>query len=304
MFACMVSCSLRAQQVSELKAVNGTKLFVSVQGKGKESLLVLHGGPGLNHTYFMPHLNEVEKKFSVIYYDQRASGQSHVPSPDSISIEFLVNDLEELRKLLKIKKLNILAHSWGAVLAVHYALAYPGKIKKLILTNPAMLSREYDQEAAKLAKAKTSPEDSVHRAQLMASGEMDVKKYEDFMLLSFKSSAFDPTNLKKLDLNLPANFQEASKALFTGLMKDRAHQVDLYPRLSALKFPVLIITGVADIIPPASIEKLQSNLPFVSMQEFKQSGHFPFIEETTKFNQIVIQFLEQKGKNKSKKASR
>lgn len=254
--AWLMSFSLQAQQqLSELKDVNGTKLFVSVRGNAKEFLLVLHGGPGLNQAYFKPHLSDLEKKFRVIYYDQRASGQSRIPATDSISIKFLVNDLEELRKLFNIKKINILAHSWGAVLAMHYALTYPRQVDKLILCNPAMLSREFDQEASKLSKAKTSREDSLHRAQLMASGEMDVKKYEDFMLLSFKSSAFNPANMMKLDLNLPPNFPEASKALFTGLMKDPAHQMDLYPKLSSLKFPVLIITGVADIIPHTSFKK-------------------------------------------------
>jgi proline iminopeptidase len=234
------------------------------------------------------------KDFKVIYYDQRACGRSAIPSPDSISMKFLVEDLEALRKDLKINTLDILAHSWGAVLAVHYARSYPGNIGKLILSNPAMLSREYDAEAARLSKAKTSKADSLKRAELMASGPMDLKKYNDFFLLSFKTSAYDPNNLQNLNLDLPETFPEASKALFSGLMKDPAALDNLYMALDKLNFPVLIINGKADIIPPASLERLQKNLPQAELATFERSGHFPFIEEGEKFIQVVKTFLQKK----------
>src|SRR5687767_4673047 len=228
-----------------LRKINGTELFVAIHGKG-EPVVVLHGGPGLNHSYFRPHLRPLEENFKVVYYDQRASGKSRIPSPDSISIKLFTEDLEALRKELKLNKINLLAHSWGAVLAVHYALAYPGSINKIILSNPAMLSREYDKEAAALMKAKTTPEDSIAKAQLIGSGTMDVKKYEKFFILSFKSSAHDPAKLAGLNLDLPANFSEANKALFSSLMKDPAQLDNLYNDLAKISSPVLIIHGEAD----------------------------------------------------------
>ena len=297
------SCIAHAQSKSGIKTLNGTRIFLTQNGEG-ESLVVLHGGPGLNHLYFKPHLEILEKNFQVIYYDQRASGKSATPSStDSINMNFLVNDLEAIRKEYRIDKMNVLAHSWGAVLAVHYALAYPDHIKKLILSNPAMLSREFDQEATKLAKAKTTDEDSVRRAELMATGMRDVQNYEDFFLLSFKASAHDPKNLTKINLGLPVNFPEASRALFSGLMKDPATQRDLYFDLPRLRMPVLVIHGEADIIPPASLEKLRQNIPNVSYESFPKSGHFPFVEETERFNDVVKKFLSGE-KEKKKKASR
>jgi proline iminopeptidase len=272
--------------------INGTDLYVSARGKGEE-LIVLHGGPGLNHHYFLPHLEDLEKKFRVIYYDQRASGQSAIPAADSISLRFFIEDLEKLREHFGIRKLNILAHSWSAVLAFQYALAYPRKVNKIIVTSPAMLSREFDQQAAKLAKERTTKEDSLRRAELMRSGPMDKKMYEDFFLLSFKSSAYDPENLRRLQLNLPDNFQEASKALFTGFMKDPDQQKNLYGSLKELDFPVLIIQGKSDIIPEESIRKLRESLPHATISVFEKSGHFPFIEEKEKFIDVVSDFLKQ-----------
>ncbi len=272
------------------KNINGADLFFSIKGKG-ENLLTLHGGPGLNHAYFLPHLNNLEKSFNVIYFDQRACGQSEIPSPDSISMQFLVNDIEAIRKDLKIEKLNILAHSWGAVLATQYILHYPDRINKLIFTNPVMLSREYDSEAAKLLNQRATKEDSAARAEIIAGGKLDSKKYEKLFLLSFNPSAYNKSNVAKINLSLPSNFIEANNTLFKALMKDTSLNANLYDSLKSFHFPVLIIHGQADIIPISSIERLKKEIPQAELEIFTQSGHFPFIEETSRYNSLVQRFL-------------
>jgi proline iminopeptidase len=278
----------------ELQNINGTKLWISSEGKlGGETIVVLHGGPGLNQSYFKPHLDQLAEKFRLIYYDQRASGRSAIPSPDSLTMKFFVGDLEAIREKYGLKKINILAHSWGAVLAVHYALAYPKKVNKIVLSNPAMLSREYDQEAAKIAKSKSTREDSIRRAELM-KGPMTLKAYEDFFLLSFKASAFKPENLASLNLDLPENFSEANKALFTGLMKDPAQSRNLYDDLRSIKSKVLIIEGKADIIPQKATQRLHANLPNSASALMDKSGHFPFIEQREEYNKLLAGFFEVK----------
>jgi proline iminopeptidase len=282
-----------AQDFEGIKKINGTDLFLSIKGKG-DNLVIIHGGPGLNHSYFQPHLKTLEKKFRVVYYDQRACGKSSIPSPDSISMKFLVEDLEGIRKELKIEKLNLLAHSWGVVLATHYALAYPKRINKIIFSDPALLSREYDAAAGELMKKKTSKEDSAARANIMAAGKLDVPQYDALLHLSFRASAHNKENMQKVNLDLPANFLEGNKALFTGLMKDPAQQANLYDSLKAFRFPVLLIHGEADIIPMASVERTRSNLSKVDLHIFKQSGHFPFVEEPQRYGEVVTTFLKRK----------
>lgn len=275
------------------KKINGTNLFLTIQGKG-DYLLILHGGPGLNHAYFVPHLNALEKYFRVIYYDQRACGRSSIPSSDSISMKFLVEDIEAIRQELKIEKLNILGHSWGAVLAAHYGLHHPQRIKKLIFSNPSLFSREYDEQASALLKQKLTKEDSLAQAQIMSGGNLDSKKYEKLFLLNFQLSAYNKANVNKINLDLPANFGEASKALFSALRKDNAMNTNLYEALKSFTFPVLIVHGEADIMPGAAIQRLRSELPQAELEIFKQSGHFPFVEETSKYNSVVFRFLNSK----------
>jgi proline iminopeptidase len=274
-----------------LKKLNGTSIFLSVRGSG-EPLLVLHGGPGLNHSYFIPFLKKLEEKHRLIYYDQRACGQSSTPSPDSISLKFLMEDIEAIRKEFKITKLNILAHSWGAVLATHYASKYPNRIERIIYSNPSMLSRDYDQAAAALVKQKTTETDSVDRATIFGSGTLDTQKYDELLRISFRISAYDRTNISKLNFNLPANFMEANRALFNGLMKDPSFNSDMYKVLPSFKFPALIIHGESDVVPLTSIEQLKKDLRHATYIAFSKSGHFPFVEETETYNEEILKFLK------------
>jgi proline iminopeptidase len=274
------------------RKINGTNLFIAIHGKG-EYLLVLHGGPGLNHHYFLPHLNSLEKKFAVVYYDQRACGKSDVPSADSISIKFLVDDIEAIRTELKIEKLNILAHSWGAVLAAHYGLVHPGHIKRLILSNPSPFSREYDNQTAALLKQRTTKQDSIERSAIITVGNLDVKKYEELFLQSFRLSAYNRSNISKLKLNLPPNFIEANNVLFTALSKDKSLTINLYDELKGFQFPVLIVHGKSDLLPMVSVERLKKEIPQAKLEIFNHSGHFPFIEETEKYDQVIAGFLKK-----------
>jgi proline iminopeptidase len=240
----------------------------------------------------MPHLKALENNFRIVYYDQRACGKSSIPVSDSISMKFLVDDIEEIRKVFKAGKINILAHSWGVVLGIQYALHYPGGINKLILSNPVMLSREYDQEAAALVQKKSTKEDSVARAKILSDGNLDTKDYENLFLLSFKPSAFNKDNVAKINLNLPDNFGLASNALFTSLMKDPSMNANLYDSLRSLKFHVLIIHGQADVVPLNSIKRLKENLPKAQLEVFQRSGHFPLVEEPVLYNEKVTAFLK------------
>jgi proline iminopeptidase len=282
-----------AQDFSAIKNINGTKLFISAAGSG-EPIVVLHGGPGLNHSYFKPHLSGLEKNFRMIYYDQRACGQSAIPPADSISIQFLVDDLEGIRKEFKIEKLNLLAHSWGAILATHYALKYPNNVRRIIFSNPAFFSREYDREAGELTKKKTTKEDSIQRASVTAAGmNMTSTQVEQLFKISFRASAYDRKNIDKLNLNIPENFQKANRNLFGGLMKDPEMKKNLYASLSLLKFPVLVIHGEADILPIASIHRLKNSLPKGELVILSECGHFPFIENEQENYLLVVRiFME------------
>jgi pimeloyl-ACP methyl ester carboxylesterase len=77
-------------------------------------------------------------------------------------------------------------------------------------------------------------------------------------------------------------------------MRDPAFQKNLYNDLKKFNFPVLIINGALDIVSASALQRLRSSLPKSKLETFTESGHFPFVEETKKFNKVVEQFIRKK----------
>jgi len=288
----VLSASAQVVSFQGLKQLNGTQLYVKIIGKG-EPILVVHGGPGLNQSYFFPHLNSLAKRYQLIFLDQRASGQSATPAPDSISLDFLVADMEALRSHLKLEKINILAHSWGAIPAVQYALDYPKRLNKMILCNPVALSTEYNPELTRLQQKRMTKKDSIDRVTLLNSASFkagEAAAYKELLLLSFRHAFYRPANLAKLNIEIPGNYTWASRALFTGLGPDLS-QYNYYPRLADCPTPVLIMHGAADVMPLKLQEQAKASFAKAFLLTFRNSGHFIFIEETERFRKEVIGFL-------------
>jgi proline iminopeptidase len=275
-----------------LQKLNGTRLYLKVVGNG-DPLLVIPGGPGMSYTYFLPHLQELEKKYKVIYYDPRATGGSSIPSPDSISLAFFAADIEAIRQYVGADKLSLLAHSWGALPAIKYATQYPDRINKLILCSAIPLSHEFDTQMLENQKKKMTVNDSTDRAIIVGSRDFKNGKsdaYKKLLMLSFRHSFYKKANTGKLQLTIPSNYKLASQALYTGLAKDMT-QYDFYDQLTHTPYPVLIIVGKADVIPAQASAKLQKTIPHATLATFHRSGHFPFIEEQSLFFNTVNKIL-------------
>lgn len=121
------------------------QLYIREFGIGRDTIIMLHGGWGAEHTGFLEAVIDLEDQFHFIFYDQRGSLRS--PCPDSlITFNHHIEDVELLRKELNIDKLNIVAHSMGAVLASAYAKKYPQHIRQLILLAPMYLKQPIPKE--------------------------------------------------------------------------------------------------------------------------------------------------------------
>ena len=278
-----------------VREINGTKLFVKVFGRG-EPLLVVHGGPGLNHTYFLPHLESLSQNYTIILYDQRACGRSAIPSTDSLGLKFFVDDIDAIRRELGYEKINILGHSWGVIPVVRYGIDYPDKLKTMILCNPVSLSHEFDTEIAAIQKKKTTTSDSVERSGIVRSAEFksgNPAAYEEIMKLAFRHSFATQSNSSKLQIELPENFLKANRALLTGLGKDLG-QYNYHPAVSKFNFPVLILHGQHDALPLKISQKIQSSIPHSQLILFEKSGHFIFIEEPEKFREALATVIRQR----------
>jgi len=118
-------------------------------GEGSETIVMLHGGWGGEHSGFMAAVGDLKEQYHFVFYDQRGSLRS--PSPDSsITFDRHVEDLELLRRELNVEQLRLVGHSMGAVLASAYASKYPHRIKRLTLLAPAYLKNPIPEEDEEL----------------------------------------------------------------------------------------------------------------------------------------------------------
>ncbi|MEO0526722.1 MAG: alpha/beta hydrolase [Bacteroidota bacterium] len=114
------------------------QIYVREFGTGKDTIVLLHGGWGAEHSGMIDMVKGLSKEYKFFACEQRGSLRS--PFPDSlITYNNHIEDVERLRKELRVQKLTLLGHSMGSVLASAYAKRYPEHIEKLVLVSPAFL---------------------------------------------------------------------------------------------------------------------------------------------------------------------
>ena len=121
----------------------------------KVPLIVLHGGPGMSHTYMLP-LSLVSQDFGVpvVMYDQIGGGEStrfpeRKGDEQTWTLEFFIAELENVISALGIEQFDLMGHSWGAALAAVFATRkQPSGLRKLIICNlPTDLARMAESSA-------------------------------------------------------------------------------------------------------------------------------------------------------------
>src|ERR1700722_11798923 len=121
---------------------HGVLIYYKALGKG-EPLVVVHGGPGASHDYFLPYLLPLARTNRLIFIDERGSGRSQrLEGASKYTVEAMVDDLEDVRVALGLGKISLLGHSYGGVLAQAYALKYPEHLSHLILASTFASTKE------------------------------------------------------------------------------------------------------------------------------------------------------------------
>ncbi|MEL6191351.1 MAG: alpha/beta hydrolase [Bacteroidota bacterium] len=151
------------------------QIYVREYGTGGQVVVMLHGGWGGNFQGMMSLVEGLEDVGRFILYDQRGSLRS--PFPDSlITFENHIEDLERLRKALKVDQLTLVGHSMGSILASAYASRYPEKIANLILMSPpGFLKNPLPEEDWQPAE---EMEDEKNAFLKRAAIEQEIAKYQ------------------------------------------------------------------------------------------------------------------------------
>lgn len=143
---------------------DSVRLFTRVVGSGADTIIVLHGGPGLTLDYLAADLEPLAARHTLLFYDQRGTGRSTLVSDSaSLNAQRFVDDLEAVRAQFGLSKPTLLGHSWGVGLAALYVQRYPNTLGQLILVDGVPL-RLADLKAGFEAMAQAR--DSSERAEM------------------------------------------------------------------------------------------------------------------------------------------
>jgi proline iminopeptidase len=279
--------------------VPGGKVWFRIYGeeKPRPALIALHGGPGASHLCFEA-LAPLADERPVILYDQLGCGKSDHPADVSLwTIDRYVEELDQLIKGLRLRKVILLGHSWGSMLAFEYMTRkHPDNVTSLILAGACFsASRWLADQRAYLREFPAAMQEIVRKAE--ATGNFESREYQDVM------DAYYRKHLCRLD-PWPECLQEAMRGLnpdvyvhmwgpseftATGTLKG----YERTSRLRELRLPVLFTCGEYDEASPATTRYYSSLLPGSKVVEFPGASHCHIFERPSGYVAAVRAFLRE-----------
>lgn len=284
--------------------IGNVSLYAREIGRGRP-LIVLHGGPDFDHTYLLPDFDRFAEAFRLLYYDQRGRGKSAegVRASD-VTMASEVDDLDKVRQHFQLASAAILGHSWGAVLALEYALHHPDRVSHLILMNPAPASAA-DVSILRRFYLQKVGSDMARQLVIVKSAayiEGDPEAVSARYRIHFKPALARSEDYEKLMATMKAGFVRQGK---DGILKARAVEdrlmqdtwertgYDLMPKLAALKMPSLIIWGDHDFIPIEIATHIAHAIPSGRLVTLKDCGHFAYLECPSDVRAAVGDFFRE-----------
>ncbi len=287
------ACSPPAPQYEDgLIPVNGTRIFVHREGAG-EPAIVIHGGPVLDHSYLQPYLAPLGDELELIFYDQRLSGRSDgVVDSASVRLDTFVDDIEALREALGLGRIHVIAHSWGALLAMKYATAHSAQLRSLVLLDAMPPTAALWREEGQALAASLVPQDTAGAGALRATEAFAAREpaaMEAVLRHSFRSQFRDRSLAEQLAFHIGEDYSERSRQF--GFMIGDLTAFDLTLALRDVEVPTLILYGEDE--PGASIggDAIAEVMPSARRVTIPAAGHFPFIEQPEAFLDAVRAFL-------------
>ncbi|ULH17312.1 alpha/beta fold hydrolase (plasmid) [Deinococcus sp. KNUC1210] len=279
--------------------VGDTRLFAEVRGPASlPPLIVLHGGPGLDHHEFADFLDPLTDTVRLVLLDLRAQGESDRDAPESSwTLAQMADDVQAAAQALGAPHYAVLGHSYGAFVALQQAVnaqeTRQGMAGSVVCCGVPS-SRFLDGVAAELERF----EPPQLREQIRASwaGEADVATEADFARLMEEQMPWhfaDPLDPRIADYTrrsagryAPDVLRRFASAGYGG--------IEVMDDLGKVERPMLVLAGRHDrTCPPEASEVTAAGVPGAQLHVFEDSGHMPFVEQPDEFLTVVRAFLRR-----------
>lgn len=273
--------------------ISDTRLFVVERGVEGHPLIVLHGGPGLDHWVFADYLDGLAPDVRVILADQRAHGMSDRPPPETWTIERMARDVVELAEALELEQWSLLGHSFGGMVALQTAVDFPAAPVSLVLSNTIPSLRWIEQTHARI--------DTLEPAEI-----------RERVRWGWDNESGDPeTMVRALEAQAPFHFADLHDERIGEYLRRTAPQVlnpepnaallgegggladwDLEGRLGEIHARALVLSGRHERTCAFEASQLMAErIPGAELVVFERSAHMPFVEEQDAYLDAVREFV-------------
>lgn len=271
----------------------------------KIKVLLLHGGPGANHTYFECFDSFFPKEgFEYYYYDQLGSAYSNQPNDTSLwNTERFVDEVEQVRKALKLDKDNfyILGHSWGGILAIEYALKYQDHMKGLIISNMMSSIPAYMKYADEVLGPQLDPEVLREIKELEANEDYDNPRYMELIETHYYPEHVLHMPLDQWPEPVIRSFSGMNPVIYVSMQGPSEFGVagdaklknwDRSGDLDKISVPTLTIGGKHDTMDPEHMKWMAAQVQKGRYWECPNGAHMDMYDDQETYFKGVIQFIK------------
>jgi proline iminopeptidase len=296
---------IRAQKPSEgyIASSDSVRLYYRVVGRGRDTIIAIHGGPGVDLESIYGDFTELADKHVVIFYDQRGAGRSTLPRDTSVlSAAAQIADLDAVRRHFKIDRAILIAHSYGPLLAATFAIAHPEHVRAMVLLGAVPPHRgDFWQRFGRTLNGRM---DSTQRAKSadanrrLARGDDIRQACRDYWAIALRPRLADPNRtLSELRSDLcasdPAGIRYGLTTTNRVVMASYGDW-DLRPSLRSLQVPTLIVHGEEDAIPMDLVSEW-TLIPGSRLVRVPNAAHMLYAERPDVVWPAVEHFLEGVG---------
>jgi len=281
-----------------------TRIYFDIEGSGlvqdgarmreRPAALVVHGGPGGDHSGFKPAMSVLTEQMQLVYFDHRGQGRSGLADPDADPARFTLDenvaDMEALRGYLGLGPVVSIGTSYGGMVAMAHAARHPGAVSHLVLIVTAAHGG-FIPRAQAFLRERGTPEQQRVCETLWAGGfrtQDELRHYYEVM---------GPLYARRYDPVAAAAGRE--RAIHTAEPINRAfgpsgflRQFDLRPELSRITVPTLILAGRHDWICPVEFsEEIHRLIPGSRLVIFEESSHSIRVDEPEAMLRAIREFM-------------
>ena len=281
--------------------VNGIRLFFDVEGaelapdggtmRRKPTLLLLHGGPGMDHAGYKPRFSELADICQVVYLDHRGNGRSDPASPETWTLAQWGDDVHGFCEALGIARPVVYGASFGGAVAMSYATRHPGHPGKLIVVSAEAAGGAHFAERIAMFERLGGREVGELARRRFLDGQVDPAMLQDWIRLAFPvytRKPRDPDAVKRAVLRPEVN-------LWFTRPGGEGRGYNLLPALRRVQCPTLVMGGEEDPMTPIVCqEEIAAALPphLVRFERFAGCGHGVVHDAPERAMAVVREFIE------------